>query len=171
MNTRTPTRKYRIPALSVALIGLLLAQPTALASGDQAVKANRIMGLWLVTVTLTNCATGEPLPFPGATFDAMGLYGADGSFHDTNANSPLVRSASFGIWDHLGGRRYKFAFRAFQFDSTGTLPAGSQIVRHEVVLSPDGRSYTSEGTAEFYDVHGVRMLPDGCSTSTAQRFN
>jgi hypothetical protein len=171
MNTTILPRRFRIPALSVALIGLLLAQPAALPSGDQAVKANRIAGLWLVRVTLTNCATGQPLPFPGATFDAMGLFEADGTFHDTNANSPLLRSASFGVWDHLEGRRYQFAFRAFQFDSTGTLPAGSQIVRHEVVMSPDGQSYASEGTAEFYDVHGVRVLPDGCSTSTAQRFN
>lgn len=170
MNTSSLTRKFRIPALSTAFLTLLLAQPVALASGESA-QASRMAGLWLVRVTLTNCATGAPLPFPGATFDAMSLFEADGTFHDTNANSPLLRSQTFGIWEHVEGRHYRFAFRAFQFDSTGTLWTGSQVIRHSVVLSADGMSYTSSGTAEFYDIHGVPMMPNGCSASTAQRFN
>ena len=173
MNTGTPISRNLRSALSRALIGLLLAPALAFAA-DQAPEsgrlADRLAGLWLVNVTLRNCVTGEPLPFPGAIFDAMALFEQDGTFHDTNANSPLVRSAALGTWKHLQGRNYEFAFRNFRFDSTGTLPIGSQIVRHTVTLSRDGKSYASEGTAEFYDVSGIRMLPDGCSTSTATRF-
>jgi hypothetical protein len=39
-----------------------------------------------------------------------------------------------------------------------------------VVLSRDGQSYTSSGGAEFYDVNGIRILPEGCSRTTATRF-
>jgi len=150
--------------LFAAAIGLLLAHPAAHA-GNQ----GRIAGLWNVKVTLTNCATGDPLPFPGATFQAMGLFERDGTFHDTNTQSPLGRSSAFGIWNHVDERVYRFAFRVFGFDSTGTLPTGSTIVRHRLVLSADGNRYQSRGTAEFYDVSGIRILPDGCSASTARR--
>jgi hypothetical protein len=160
------TSRYLRAGLLAASIGPLLAHAPAFAHG----QADRIAGLWLVKVTLTNCATGAPLPFPGAKFDAMALFGADGTMHDTNTNSPLVRSPAFGTWKHLDGRRYKFAFRHFNFDSTGTLPTGANIVRHKLTLSADGKSYASKGTAEFYDVNGIRMLPDGCSISTATRF-
>lgn len=151
--------------LFAAALGLLLACQPASASGQ-----HRIEGVWDAQVTLRNCLTGDPLPFPGATFDALALYEHDGSFLDTNEDSPLTRSPAFGTWEHVGGRVYKFAFKHFRFDTTGTLPTGSVIVRHRVVLAPNGNRYSSKGTAEFYDVSGIRVLPDGCSTSTAQRF-
>ncbi|MGH8242230.1 MAG: hypothetical protein ACRETY_02650 [Steroidobacteraceae bacterium] len=150
------------------LAAFLLAAVSPIANGSG--NAGRIEGVWLANVTLTNCATGEPLPFPGAMFDAMAMFAAGGTFHDTNMNPSLVRSSGFGTWQHVRDRVYRFAFRLFNLDSTGTLPTGSTIVRHRVVLSPDGKSYRSQGMAEFYDVSGVRMLPDGCSKSTATRF-
>jgi hypothetical protein len=150
----------------LATVLLAAASPVANGSGD----ADRIEGVWLAKVTLTNCATGEPLPFPGATFDAMAMFAEGGTFHDTNMNPSLARSSSFGSWRHVRDRVYRFAFRFFNLDSTGTLPTGSTIVRHRVVLSADGKSYGSQGTAEFYDVSGIRILPDGCSKSTATRF-
>ena len=153
---------------SAILATVLLAAAPPIASGSG--KADRIEGVWLAKVTLTNCATGEPLPFPGATFDAMGMFAEGGAFHDTNVMPSLTRSATFGTWQRVRDRVYRFAFRHFNFDSTGTLPTGSTVVRHRVVLAPDGKSYRSQGTAEFYDVSGIRMLPDGCSKSTATRF-
>ena len=157
---------------SVALAGLLLAPPWAAAgglAGDRWLFSDRVEGVWDVKVTLTNCQTGAPLPFPGAQFDAMSLFAANGTFHDTNATNAALRSEAFGVWERTGLRRYRFAFRFFGFDASG-LPIGSTIVRHDVVLSRDGRSYASQGSAEFYDVSGIRMLPDGCSISTATRF-
>lgn len=177
-------RSKALAASLVAALGVALLGPTSARTGDDDVdlrqidgqlnhgaghSANRIAGLWNVTVSLTHCATGQTLPFPGATFEALALFGPHGTFHDTNANNPTVRSAAFGSWKHTGRRNYQFAFRFFRFDVTG-LNIGSQIVRHNVVLAADGRSYTSKGNAEFYDVSGLRMLPDGCSTSTATRF-
>jgi hypothetical protein len=159
-------------SLPAALAALFLGLSPAFAeeaAGERWSFSDRIEGVWLVKVWLTNCATGETLPFPGATFDATAAFAGDGTFHDTNENNPILRSSSFGYWEYTGRRNYRFAFRLFRFDTTG-LNIGSQIVRHNVVLSRDGKSYTSGGTAEFYDVNGIRMLPDGCSRSTATRF-
>lgn len=177
-------RNHRSKVLTLSLIaavGCALLGPASPSDGGEielgqidgqlnhAGRAKRIEGLWNVRVWLTNCATGQTLPFPAATFDVLALFAHNGTFHDTNAGNPTIRSAAFGSWKHTGGRTYRFAFRFFRFDVTG-LNIGSQIVRHEVELSADGRNYSSKGGAEFYDVSGIRMLPDGCSRSTATRF-
>ena len=153
------------PLLIAAAVGLLLASSPTRADAGQP-----LAGLWNVRVTLTNCGTGEPLPFPGATFDALALFERDGTMHDTNVTSPPARSSGFGVWRQVSEGAYKFAFKFFTFDSTGATPTGSTIVRHRLRLAENGNRYTSKGTAEFYDVSGIRILPDGCSESTAARF-
>lgn len=125
---------------------------------------NRIKGVWNAKVNITVCATGATI----TTFDALGLFAGDGTFADTNSVNPILRSSAFGNWKHIRGRNYKFAFRSFRFDTMGTY-LGSQIVRHNVVLSSNGKSYKSEGTAEFYDTDG-NLFMTGCSDSTATRF-
>jgi len=153
------------PLLTAAAAGLLFAS-----SPMRADAGKPLAGLWNVRVELTNCATGEPLPFPGATFDALALFERDGTMHDTNATSPPARSSGFGVWRQVSDRVYRFAFKFFQFDSAGATPTGSTIVRHRLRLAENGARYSSKGTAEFYDVSGIRILPDGCSESTATRF-
>jgi len=156
-----------VAALYLALCGTAVFSSEGAPVGGR--SPERIQGVWNVTVTLTNCLTGVPLPFPGATFDAMSIFEADGTLHDTNANSPVTRSAAFGQWERTGPLQYRFAFRFFRFDNGGLL-TGSQIVRHDVTMSPDGESYVSNGTAEFYDTAGNPTMPDGCSESVATRF-
>ena len=132
-------------------------------------KKDRLAGVWNATVVLTDCSSGSPI---GDPFDAMALFGRDGSFHDTNANNPTVmlRSDAFGYWKHVRGNKYRFAFRVFNFDSAG-IYLGYQVVRHDVILSKDGKSYTSKGGAEFYNPDGSERPPvQGCSESTATRF-
>jgi hypothetical protein len=159
-------------SLSAALAAVCLGLPAAFANdaiGERWTTLDRIEGVWLAKVTLTNCATGDALPFPGANFDAMAVFAAHGTLHNTDQNNPTLRSETFGYWERTGRHTYRFAFRFFRFDTTGLL-TGSQIVRHNLVLSRDGHSYSSSGNAEFYDVSGNRMLPDGCSRATATRF-
>lgn len=159
-------------ALAAGLATLIVGQSPVFAdesSGERWWSSDRIEGVWLAKVWLTNCATGETLPFPAATFDAMGVFANNGLFLNTDENNPATSSSIFGHWERIGRNTYRFSFRLFRFDSTGLL-TGSQIVRHNLVLSRDGQSYTSSGGAEFYDVNGIRMLPDGCSRTTATRF-
>jgi hypothetical protein len=128
-------------------------------------QADRIEGLWTAHVNITVCATGMVI----TSFDAMALFAANGTFHDTNSVNPALRSASFGRWQHLGGNEYEFVFRFFRFDLQG-FNEGWSVVRHKVELSADGQAYSSEGTAEFYNVSGG-LIMTGCSDSEATRFN
>lgn len=137
-------------------------------------EVDRIEGNWNVTVNITLCdAAGRPTdtPVPGLNpIAAMALFAANGTFHDTNAANPALRSDGFGNWRRIGHRTYEFAFKLFRFDpAVGAI--GPQIVRHTVVLAKDGESYTSRGTAEYFDPMGNPAPPfKGCSTSTATRF-
>jgi hypothetical protein len=133
-------------------------------SSEGTLSINRIEGTWNVRVRATICATGATI----TSFDAMGMFGAKGTFHDTNATNPALRSAGFGYWERTSGDQYYFAFKYFRFDPAGN-NIGSTIVRHNVVLSPTGNTYTSSGTSEFYDAAG-NLTMTGCSTSTAARF-
>lgn len=151
--------RSRLTRIAAVILPLLL--PAAAWSGGHGA---RIEGLWNVEVTIYVCGTDVEI----TRFEAMGLFAADGTFHDTNANDPKLRSAGFGTWKHLGGRSYRFAFRLFRFDSMG-MTIGSQIVRHRVELSRRGSSYRSFGTAEYYDTAG-NLERIGCSRSTAVRF-
>jgi hypothetical protein len=129
-----------------------------------------IEGVWNVSVVITDCASGNPLGPP--PFDAMAMFNANGTFQDTNSNSPTlqVRSDAFGYWEHTRGKKYRFAFKAFHFDLAG-MYIGYNIVRHTVVLAKNGKSYTSRGTVEFFSPDGTTRPPVlGCSEATATPF-
>jgi len=133
-------------------------------------SSDPIEGVWNVRVVITDCASGNPLGPP--PFDAMAMFGANGTFHDTNSNSPMlqVRSDAFGYWKHVRGNKYRFAFKAFHFDLAG-MYVGYNIVRHNVVLAGNGKRYTSKGTVEFFNPDGTARPPVlGCSEATATRF-
>lgn len=123
-----------------------------------------IEGTWNVDVAITDCGSGSTI----VAFEALAIFAHGGTFHDANATNPALRSPAFGTWRHIRRNRYEFAFRNFRFDVTGE-NIGSQIVRHEVTLEPDGKSYVSDGTAEFYDTYGALTMT-GCSSATAVRF-
>lgn len=159
MNRLPQSDSPRLTRIAVVILSLLLP---AAAWSDA--KAGRIQGAWNVEVTIHVCNTDVEL----AKFDAMALFAGDGTMHDSNANDPTARSSAFGTWRHLGGRKYRFAFRLFRFDDMG-MNIGSQIVRHTVELSRRGSSYRSFGTAEYYDPAG-NLEMTGCSRSTAVRF-
>ncbi|SRR5690606_12194017 len=134
---------------------------------------DRIEGLWDVEVQIMPVC-GGPV---AVTFDAMALFARGGTFHDTNGGQPSAsRSSGFGIWKRNSGREYEFAFKLFRFNPDGT-PRGSQVVRHTVTLARDGKSWSSEGTAVYYDVNGNQTdvngnptTEPGCSAATATRF-
>jgi hypothetical protein len=154
--------------LAVSALVLVMGQP-AWAGGDHR-PAKRISGVWIARVNITNCLPGNvPGPVVFASFDAMNVYAADGTFLDTNTSSPATQSAHFGYWRHIRGNKYEFAQRFFLFDAAG-LNTGYRIVRHEIQVDKTGQSFTSAGYAETFNPDGV-LLATGCSTSSAVRFD
>ena len=155
--------------LAVSALVLAMGHPAAWA-GSHHSSTKRITGVWNARVSITNCLPGNvPGPIVFASFDAMNVYAADGTFLDTNSTNPATHSAHFGYWRHIRGARYEFAQRFFLFDAAGAA-TGYRIVRHQVVLNPTGLSFTSGGYAETFNMDGV-LLTTGCSTSTAVRFD
>jgi hypothetical protein len=124
----------------------------------------KIAGVWKTEVRITVCATGNTV----ATFESMGLFGADGTFLDTNTQNPSTKSSSFGYWDHVRANQYKFVSRWFRFAPDGTY-LGTSVVRHDLVMALDGETYESAGTGTMYDQAGnVQFV--GCSEASAERF-
>lgn len=157
--------KHTAAIALAALLGLALTALPAQAGGNKgAVKKDRIEGVWDAKVNIIHCHNKALI----TSFDALGIFAANGIFHDTNSTNPVLRSSHFGTWRHVRDNRYKFAFKFFRFDAAG-IPLGSQIVRHTVVLAGNGKTYVSKGTAEFYDTDG-NLVMEGCSNATAKRF-
>jgi hypothetical protein len=156
--------------LAVSALVLAMGHQPAAWAGSHHSSSKRITGSWNARVSITNCLPGNvPGPIVFASFDAMNVYAADGTFLDTNAGNPVTQSAHFGYWRHIRGNRYEFAQRFFLFDAAG-VATGSRIVRHQVLLDRTGLSFTSGGYAETFNTDGV-LLATGCSTSTAVRFD
>jgi hypothetical protein len=154
--------------LAASAMVLMLGQPAAWAGDHPGSK--RIKGIWSARVNLTNCLPGNvPGPVVFASFDAMNVFAADGTFLDANSTNPATQSEHLGYWRHVYGNKYQFAQKFFSFDVAGA-PTGWRIVRHDVLLGARGLSFTSAGTAETYNNEGV-LLATGCSTSSAIRFD
>jgi hypothetical protein len=66
------------------------------AATDHAWFPDPIVGVWNVSVDITNCATGATI----ASREATALFAADGTRHETNATNPALRSPAFGNWRH-----------------------------------------------------------------------
>jgi hypothetical protein len=161
----TPSKSIGAGCLAVlASLALGSARADAPEHENTGALAQRIEGTWNVRVEFFVCNVGTVL----ASLDAMALFARGGTFHDTNATNPALRSSAFGDWEHLKGDKYQFAFKFFRFDATGA-NIGYNVIRHEVSLAPDGQTYTSEGIGEIYDAAGT-LLMTGCSRSTATRF-
>jgi len=169
---KTTFFRFASRCVAVSALALVIGQPAAWATGNHW-PSKRITGVWNARVNITNCLPGTHVPGPVvfASFDAMNLYAADGSFLDTNNTDPTTHSSHLGYWRHIRGNRYEFAQRFFLFDTViaGT-PASYRIVRHEVLLDRTGLSFTSGGYAQTFAADGT-LLATGCSTSSAVKFD
>jgi len=128
-------------------------------------SSNRIVGVWMTTVTPRNCQTGVQIapPFQGLlTFNTGGTLAEYGP----NPMTPF-RSPGHGVWaQHRGNGRYLFSFTFFPLTPAGA-PVGRFRVTQTAVL--DGDDLSSTGSFELRDLGGT-ILATGCSSSTATPF-
>ena len=165
-----PRRANRFQA-TMALTALLLAQasPAVLANEDPGLPQglmDPLVGTWNVLVDIYDCNTGTPIA-TGA--QALALFNADGTRHETNATNPALRSPGYGNWQRVKRNEYEFALKFYRFDPSGT-NIGSTVIRQELFLSEDGTIYYSEGPAEFLNTAGIKLF-EACASATATRFD
>ena len=122
-------------------------------------------GTWDVQVTIRNCQNGAPIK----TFPSVTTFFFGGEAMDSSSGAPqAAKTPAHGTWWNLGGRRYHFKFKHFNFDAGGNA-TGWAVVTQDVDMNRRGTAYESEGFAQFYNMSGD-LLSTGCSSTTAVRF-
>jgi hypothetical protein len=160
--------KSVIAITAAVLTGALVTQATAFAqiSPDPQTNArhSRIVGLWDVQVTVTNCATGAAL----ASFPALHKYELGGTGQVVPGTNPAGLSAHMVIWNHVGGNNYQMAIKFFRFDSAGNR-IGWAVLNNEISIDEDAEEYSGSGVSQSFDNAG-NLVGGGCPTFAGTRF-
>jgi hypothetical protein len=167
-------------AQKAAIAGLIIAfltalTPVAAAQGSESGSNNGLQGVWMVQVTLRNCASGSAV---APVFESLVTYHRGGTISEsagTLSFAPGQRTGGHGNWTQEQARTYSQTMVALiLFDTPPNLPispgffAGWQTVTHSVDLT-DADHFTSAGTNAFYKFDGT-LYRTGCSTSVGRRF-
>ena len=126
-----------------------------------------IVGVWVLEVTLTNCATGAPVGVP--PFKAVNTFHEGGTMSEHGSRfGPATRNQGQGVWKQVGRNRFASRFLFQRFDANG-LYIGTQEVSRTSTLSDDGKSLSSTAAVRIVDQNGV-LLVTGCATEEGPRF-
>ncbi len=144
--------------------------PPGYPAQDSPAPERSLEGVWLVTLTPRNCATGDPIPT--AAFEALYTFHKDSTMLASFRNNLLTleRTAAHGLWRRdLGWNHYAFKFVHLRRNvSTGAF-AGKQEGEGTLVLSDSGDEFTTDGSTTVFDANG-NLVNTSCSTSAGTRF-
>jgi hypothetical protein len=82
----------------------------------------------------------------------------------------VVRGPAHGTWEHVSGRLYADTHVFFRFDPTGAF-LGTQRIKENVRLAPDGDSYTAVAISDQFDPNGNLVVGGLRATITATRIH
>jgi hypothetical protein len=119
-----------------------------------------VEGVWDSTVTLQVCGGGPVI----RTFRAINLFEDDGSLV---ATSEAVPPPSLGRWRWTGGRTYRAQFQYMRLGASGVFEGMTRVTR-AIRMAPDGKSFTSVVTTQFFDVADT-LFAEGCGKEVATR--
>ena len=160
--------KSFIAITAAVLTGALAMQATVYAESESnpqtLARHNRIVGLWDVQVTVTNCANGAPL----ATFPALHKYELGGTGQVVPGTNPAGLSAHMVIWNHVEGNTYQMAIKFFRFDAVGNR-IGWAVLNNEISIDEDAEVYSGSGVSQSFDNTG-NLVGGGCPIFTGTRF-
>jgi hypothetical protein len=126
-----------------------------------------IEGVWIMEVTLLNCATGTPAGPP--PFPAINTFHEGGTLSEHGGRfGPATRNNGQGVWKQVGRNRYTSRFIFQRFDANG-LYIGTQEVDRRSTLSDDGKALSSTADVRIIDQNGV-LLVRGCASEQGERF-
>jgi hypothetical protein len=158
--------------------GLAVAMATSSGGALRASQGSSwkdIQGVWLVQVTLRNCASGAPIGLP---FSSLVTIHEGGTVSEATTGPAFAvgqRTPGHGTWETLGPRTYTQKMIALiAFDTPPNLPvtpgffAGWAVVSQTAELV-DHDHLSSSGTNTFHRTDGT-VYRTGCSTATGTRF-
>jgi len=137
-----------------------------------------LIGVWEVTTTPRDCATGVPIT--SRAFRSIWTFHQDGTMSATNmpvslaapppSTSTINRLNYYGIWKRqLGWSEYVFRFVHLRFDGTTRAFVGKQEGSGNLVLSESGDGFATDGTTTVFDTNDNPGTP-GCGNSAGTRF-
>ena len=133
-------------------------------------QAQRIEGVWLPIVNITDCQTQAVI----VTFPSMDIYVRGGGFIGFGAVQKSDQ-VGMGAWRHVGGRNYISEYQFFGYNPAPVgapdgAPDGTMLkVSATMRLSADGTTFTGSQTGEVLDFAG-HVLAQVCGTRTATRL-
>jgi len=120
-----------------------------------------IVGMWHVVFT-GQSYNGGPYPDMYQPVDnALVIWHSDGTEIMNSARPAQDGNFCLGVWKHNGEGRYYLNHFPWKFNDTTGAPAGIGVpqdgvqLTEEVVLSPDGKSYSGTFTLKQYDSTGT----------------
>jgi hypothetical protein len=144
--------------------------PPGYPAQDGQAPERSLEGVWLVTITPRNCATGDPIPT--AAFETLFTFHKDSTMLASFRNNSLTleRTAAHGLWRRdLGWNHYSFKIVHLRRNlSTGAF-AGKQESEGTLVLSDSGDEFTTDATTTVFDANG-NPVSTSCSNAAGTRF-
>lgn len=150
---------------------LMLFGGTQLVSAQDGEGRERSLeGVWRVTITPRNCATGVPIP--PAAFEALFTFHKGGTLSAWVQNSTITitRSPSHGLWQReQGWSDYSFKFVHLRYNLTTGAFIGRQESGGTLQLSASGDEFTTDAQTQVFDVNG-NLTITSCANSVGTRF-
>ena len=159
----------------ILMVGALLGAGDRLQANDESdqaarEQAQRIEGVWLPIVTITDCQTQAVI----ATFPSMEIYVRGGGYIGFGAVQKSDQ-VGMGAWRHVGGRNYIAEYQFFGYapppvGAPDGAPDGTMLkISAAIRLSADGTSFTSSQTADLLDPAG-NVVARICGSRHATRL-
>lgn len=135
-----------------------------------------LQGVWRVTVTPYDCASGATVP----SFESMLTFARGGTVAGTTSGllyAPGQRTLDQGVWSHTDGTHYRSVSEAYiLFDSPAGSPVplhrSSQRITQNITFDQDRPdTFTSLALVQYIGIGGARpVLATGCAKAAARRF-
>lgn len=166
-------RRIRQKLVIVLFSVLAIASTTDPAVADGR-GARAVEGVWAMSITLRDCATGAPLGPPVRTLLTFHAGGTLSESPGTPQFAPGQRSPGHGVWSHSGGDTFELRFAAMILFDTPPAPpapgfqAGWLMVGSTFSLI-DGERADVNASVQFLDLNRI-VYRSACPTGTAERF-
>jgi hypothetical protein len=128
-------------------------------------RANRIVGMWTVAVTIRPCQGG-----PQNTFTAFNSFDLGGTMSDTNDVAAINRSPGQGIWQYSDFGHYRSRMQFFRFLPGSGAYDGIQDVHQSIRLNAQATQYTSTIHARMLNADGS-LRNEFCGSANGNRVD
>jgi len=154
----------------IAVVVTLAIGQAAVTAQDKEPVERTLEGVWRVTFTPYNCATGVPIP--PAVFEGLFTFHKDGTMSVWTNNNVITvtRTPGHGLWRReQGWNEYSTKYVNLHYNLTTGAFSGRQEAAGTLVLGESGDEYTSSNVTTVFFANG-NPPATGCSTAVGVRF-